>query len=43
MKARLLATVAVWTGVLLGVVAAQENPRYQPPVFRPDEKGLPLL
>jgi len=42
-KMRFLATVPLWVGLLTGVVAGEENPRYQPPVFRPDEKGLPLL
>jgi len=43
MKIRFLAMVPVWTGLLLGVASAQETPRYQPPLFRPDANGLPLL
>ena len=43
MKVRFLATVPVWVALLLGVVAGEEKPRYQPPVFRPDEKGLSLV
>jgi outer membrane protein TolC len=41
---RFLAIAPLWAGLLPGVVAGEENPpRYQPPVFRSDEKGLPLL
>jgi outer membrane protein TolC len=42
-KMRFLATVPAWVGLLLGVALGEENPRYQPPVFRADEKGLPLI
>lgn len=43
MKARLMATVPFLAGLLLGGAAAEEPPRYQPPVFQPGEKGLSLI
>lgn len=43
MKKRTLAAASAWVGFLIGVAAGAAGQGQQPPVFRPDDKGLRLL